>query len=187
MNERKHILICGEVGIGKSTLIARLLEHSNRPLYGFITKKLDPDENGFHPIYIHPAGAVERKFEQDNLIGTCDRRIHNINLDAFNTLGVSYLQAKPDGIILMDELGFMESKADVFTQAVMDALDGDIPVIAAIKARFDVPFLNAVRAHSKTMLYMITTENREALFSELLPIIQGGRANMEIFLEVRQK
>lgn len=175
MNERKHILICGEVGIGKSTLIARLLEHSSRPLYGFITKKLDPDGNGFHPIYIHPAGAAERICEERNLIGTCDRRIHNINFDAFNTLGVTYLQAKPGGIILMDELGFMEAKAEAFTRAVFDALDGDVPVIAAVKARFDIPFLDEVRAHPKTMLNMITTENRDALFSELLPIIQGWK------------
>ena len=173
MNERKHILICGEVGIGKSTLIARLLEHSSRPLYGFITKKLDPDGNGFHPIHIHPAGAKTRVWEQDNMIGTCDRRTHNINLNVFNTLGVSYLQAKPDGIIVMDELGFMESKAEAFVESVFAALDGEIPVIAAVKARFDVPFLNEVRAHPNTKLSMITKENRDALFSELLPTIQG--------------
>lgn len=173
MKNSKHILICGEVGIGKSTLIARLLEHSNRPLYGFITKKLDPDENGFHPIYIHPAGIKMRVWEQENMIGTCDRRTHNINLDVFNTLGVAYLQAKPDGIIVMDELGFMESKAEAFVESVFAALDGEIPVIAAVKARFDVPFLNEVRTHPNTKLSMITKENRDALFSELLPTIQG--------------
>ena len=63
MIERKHIFICGEVGVGKSTLIQRLLLQSTRPLYGFITKKLEPDENGFHPIYIHPAGADARVYE----------------------------------------------------------------------------------------------------------------------------
>jgi nucleoside-triphosphatase len=173
MSEQKHILICGEVGVGKSTLIQHLLAQSTRPLYGFITKKLEPDENGFHPIYIHPAGALTRHYEPDNLIGTCDRRIHNINLDAFNTLGVAYLQAKPDSIILMDELGFMESKAEAFTCAVMEALDGDIPVIAAVKARFDVPFLNEVRVHPKGQLHMITQENRDALFEALLPTIQS--------------
>ena len=173
MSERKHIFICGEVGVGKSTLIQRLLAQSTRPLYGFITKKLDPDENGFHPIYIHPAGDAERFYEERNLIGTCDRRIHNINLDAFNTLGVSYLQAKPDGIILMDELGFMEAQAEAFTSAVMDALDGDVPVVAAVKARFDIPFLDAVRAHPKGKLYMITRENRDQLLEELLSVIRS--------------
>ncbi len=171
MSERKHILLCGEVGIGKSTLIQRLLAQSERPLYGFITKKLDPDENGFHPIYIHPAGASGRVYEEKNLVGTCDRRIHNIRLDAFNTLGVSYLQAKPDGMILMDELGFMESKAEAFTRAVLAALDGDVPVIAAVKARFDVPFLNEVRAHPRAQLVLISKENRDELLSELLPWI----------------
>ena len=173
MIERKHILICGEVGVGKSTLIQRLLVRNYREVYGFVTKKLEPDENGFHPIYIHPAGAMQRRYEEKNLIGTCDRRIHNINLDAFNTLGVAYLQAKPDGIILMDELGFMEAKAEAFTRAVLDALDGDIPVIAAVKARFDIPFLNDVRAHSKGQLYMITQENRDQVYEELLPIIRS--------------
>ena len=172
MIERNHILICGEVGVGKSTLIQRLLAQSTRPLYGFITKKLDPDENGFHPIYIHPAGSGERVYEEKNLVGTCDRRIHNINLDAFNTLGVSYLHAKPGGIILMDELGFMEAKAEAFTRAVIAALDGDVPVIAAVKARFEVPFLNEVRAHSKGHLYRITQENRDQVYEELLPIIR---------------
>ncbi|MEA4914732.1 MAG: nucleoside-triphosphatase [Christensenella sp.] len=172
MTERQHILICGEVGVGKSTLIQRLLAQSTRPLYGFITKKLDPDEDGFHPIYIHPAGGRERRFNEENLIGTCDRRIHNINLDVFNTLGVDYLQAKPGGIILMDELGFMEAKAEAFTRAVMEALNGDIPVIAAVKARFDIPFLNEVRAHKKAKLYMIMPQNREQLFEELDPLVQ---------------
>ena len=167
MNPRKHILICGEVGVGKSTLIQRLLAENERPLYGFITKKRDPDENGFHPIYIHPAAVNERKFEPENCIGTCDRRIHNINLDVFNTLGVAYLKATPDGLILMDELGFMEAKAETFTRAVLQALDGEIPVIAAVKARMDIPFLNEVRAHPNSKLCWITPENRDSLYETL--------------------
>lgn len=178
MSKRTHILICGEVGVGKSTLIQRLLVRNSREVYGFVTKKLEPDENGFHPIYIHPAGAMQRRYEEKNLIGTCDRRIHNINLDAFNTLGATYLQSEPGGIILMDELGFMEAKAEAFTRAVFHALDGDIPVIAAVKARFDVPFLNEVRAHPKAKLCMITPDNREAMFDELLPVIQGWNSGL---------
>lgn len=171
MSGRKHILICGEVGAGKSTLIQKLLKQTNRPLYGFVTKRLDADETGFHPIYIHPAGAIERTHAEDNMIGTCDTKIHNINTETFNTLGVNYLKAEPDGLIVMDELGFMEAEAEQFVKAVFAALDGDIPVIAAVKARFDVAFLNAIRAHKNANLFTITKENREALYQELLPIV----------------
>lgn len=173
MNGSKHILICGEVGSGKSTLISRLLAHSTRPVFGFITKKLDADENGFHPIYIHPAGSNSRLYGELNLLGTCNRKIHNVNLDVFNTLGVDYLKATQNGIIVMDELGFMEADAEAFTSAVFRALDGTIPVIATVKARFDVPFLNDVRAHKNAKLYTITKENRDELFEELLPVVQA--------------
>jgi len=169
MTNPVHILICGEIGAGKSTLIQRLLEKNERPVYGFITKRLEPDETGFHPIYIHLAGTRERAYEQGNLVGTCDSKRHNVSSEVFNTLGVRYLEAEPGALIVMDELGFMEAKAEAFVRKVFGALDGDIPVIAAVKARFDVPFLNEVRAHEKAALYMLTKENRDALYEELLP------------------
>lgn len=176
MSKQKHVLICGEVGVGKSTLISRLLIGNARPVYGFVTKRLEAEENGFHPIYIHPAGAKERVWTKENQIGTCDRKTHNINLEVFNTLGVRYLEAEPSGLILMDELGFMEAGAESFVDAVFRALDGDVPVLAAVKARFDVDFLNRVRSHEKCETYIITKENREELFNRLQPTIAAWNA-----------
>ena len=171
MNGSKHILICGEVGSGKCTLISGLLEHNTRSVYGFLTKKLSPDENGIHPIYIHSAGSDTKLYEEYNLVGTCDKKIRSINPNAFNTLGVDYLKATQNGIIVMDELGFMEVDAKAFTSAVFRALNGSIPVIAAVKARYDIPFLNDVRSHKNAKLYIITKDNRDELFKELLPIV----------------
>ena len=172
MTEKRHILICGERGVGKSTLIEKLLAASSRPRYGFITKMRPAGADGFHPIYIHPAGqpVEERVYTDGNCIGTCDSRTHRPNLDAFNVLGVRYIEeAKPDGIIVMDELGFFEAKAEAFTAAVLHALAGDVPVIAAVKSRTDVPFLNAVRAASRAEVFYITPSNRDELFERLLP------------------
>ena len=49
-----HALIVGERGIGKSTLIRRVLKELNRPLFGFETKKEDAlaDEVKGSPVYI---------------------------------------------------------------------------------------------------------------------------------------
>ena len=176
MTEKRHILICGERGVGKSTLIEKLLAASSRPRYGFITKMRPAGPDGFHPICIHPAGqpVEERVYTDGNCIGTCDSRTHRPNLDAFNVLGVRYIEeAKPDGIIVMDELGFFEAKAEAFTAAVLHALAGDVPVIAAVKSRTDVPFLNAVRAASRAEVFYITPENRDELYEKLLPRIRA--------------
>ena len=176
MAERKHILISGERCVGKSTLIEKLLSASTRPRYGFVTKMGPAGPDGFHPIYIHPAGQPlhERVYTEANCIGTCDSRTHRPNLDAFNTLGVQYIrEARPGGILIMDELGFFESKADRFTAAVLEALAGDIPVLAAVKSRTNVPFLNAVRAAPQAEVFHITPENRDELYRLLLPRMEA--------------
>ncbi len=171
----KHILICGAKGVGKSTLIRRLCMAANAPIYGYCTKMLSTaDADGLFPIYIHPAwqAEAERAYGSANLIGRCDGRMHNVHTNVFDTLGVEYIAAaKPGGYIIMDELGFMEKNAETFKRAVFNALDRDIPVIAAVKARYDVDFLNRIRAHEKAQLYTITPENRDALYAELLGVI----------------
>ncbi|MBR4393432.1 MAG: hypothetical protein IKT07_05335 [Oscillospiraceae bacterium] len=159
--------------MGKSTLIRRLLEDCPLPRWGFLTRRLQSDENGFHPIYIFPAGK-DPTYTPENLIGECDSRVHNTRLEVFNTLGTEYIrQARPGGVIIMDELGFMESEAEAFTGAVLDALEGDIPVLAAVKNRPDVPFLRSVLSAEKAEVFYITPENREELYEKLLPRVRA--------------
>lgn len=171
----KHILICGDKGAGKSTLISRLLEETGLPVSGFVTKRLPSGEDGFHPIYIHPAGEPEeqRRREEENCIGTCNGRIHNINLQTFDTVGAALIKgAAPGSILVMDELGFMEAGAVAFTKAVFDALDGDIPVLAAVKSRRDIPFLEKLRSHPKTEVWELTPQTREEVFEQLLAVLR---------------
>ena len=88
--------------------------------------------------------------------------------EVFDTLGAAYIRAgKPDGILVMDEIGFFEQDAERFQSAVFDALDGDIPVLAAVKAREGIPFLEKVRTHPNADLFILTAENRDALYEEL--------------------
>ena len=110
-----HILLCGDRGVGKSTLIQRLLAENTRPVYGFCTKRLDADETGFHPLYIYPAEAAVRRETPEIRIGECDSRTHSASPEVFNTLGTSLIErARPGGILVMDELGFLEARAERF-------------------------------------------------------------------------
>lgn len=176
MEAKRHILITGERGAGKSTLIERLLEACPRPRYGFVTRMRPAGPDGFRPVYIHPADqpVTERVFTAENCVGSCDSRTHRPDPAVFDGLGAVYIRAaRPGGVIVMDELGFFEAKAEAFTAAVLEALAGDVPVIAAVKARADVPFLNAVRAMPKAEVFWITPENREELYEALLPRVRA--------------
>ena len=166
--EKPHILIVGAKGVGKSTLIGKLLKLTSKPLYGYYTLSTPRDGNNYHKIYIHDAASDVRVMEDANCIGDCNRKVHNPNIDVFDNLGAKYIRAaKPGGIIVMDEIGFLESGAKEFTQAILDALDGDIPVIAAVKDMDNVPFLDRVRGCAKALRYDITEDNRDSLYEEL--------------------
>lgn len=169
--EKKHILICGPRGVGKSTLIEKLLAQCTVPTGGFFTRATPRDARGFHSIYIHPAGTQSLTRSEDNYIGNCNGADRTVYPEVFTRLGVPMLQEKESRILFMDELGFMEVASDPFCRAVMACLDGDIPVIAAVK-EYDIDFLNQIRSHPKAEVYRISKENRDALYQQLLPIIQ---------------
>jgi hypothetical protein len=66
----------------------------------------------------------------------------------------------------MDELGFLENDAHLFQAAVLAALDGPVPVLAAIKPK-ETDFLRRVRQHPCGEVFYITPESREALYQRL--------------------
>lgn len=175
---KRHILIEGARGAGKSTLIRRLISEAGMPVCGFCTWSSAPDETGFHDIYIHPAAmpAEARIRSERNRIGRCDQRIHEVRPEVFESLGVDLLSdVREDGIIVMDELGFMEQDSPRFMDRVIELLRGDVPVIASVKDRHDVAFLDRVRLQPKAELFRLTKETREDLFMKLLPIVRGLR------------
>ena len=148
------ILICGPRGVGKSTLIRRLTALYPGPVSGFVTKRETvANDEGLFPIYIHPAACPEarRQYGPENLIGRCDRRRSVRCTPVFDDWGPRLLEGP--GLLLMDELGFLERDAHRFQEAVL----------AAVKNRND-PFLQAVRGVPGVRVLYITRENREGLF-----------------------
>lgn len=170
-----RILLTGERQVGKSFLIRRLLQNTERPIYGFVTKMEPEGLDGLRRVYMHPAAErpEEWAYTKENLVAVCNRNgVQALYPQIFDTMGVSLLQqAKGDGIVVMDELGFMEASAPAFTRQVLLTLQGDIPVLAAVKKRPGVAFLEKVWQTTGALRYEVTPENRETLYETLLPML----------------
>lgn len=163
----KHIVIAGKRHTGKSTMIRRLLENYDGPVYGFHTDHGTCMTPGYRSYFMYKIGE-ERVDSEENHIGDGMAGKGIFYKDTFNNYGVRCLEAKPDGIIVMDELGFMEAAAEEFCSKVLELLDGDIPVLLATKAGHeDVEFLNKVRDHVNVTTYYINEENRDEIFHDI--------------------
>lgn len=168
-----HALIVGERGVGKSTLIRRVLKELNRPVFGFETKKEEglEDECRGCPIYIYDAGKPHCR-TAENLIGYHREQDIAAITTAFDRYSRKLLEPVPDSAVVeLDEIGFLEAKSEAFCRAVLYLLEGDRPVIAAVKNR-EHPFLETVRNHPNSRCFIITEENRDTLFEEVLEFMK---------------
>ncbi len=161
----RHILITGRVGVGKSTLIRSLLREIPVPVCGMITKKEAAGPDGFCPVYIHTYGEPKH-FDDRNRVGLCREGKSIAFPDAFDRFAGT-MNYPHNGVIVLDELGFLENEAQRFTEAVMRTLDEAPVVIAAVRDK-QTPFLDAVRSHPRARVFRIDEQNRDALRETLL-------------------
>lgn len=172
----KHIVLQGERGAGKSTLIRKLVNEIQCPAGGFLTRAVLNNEKGNKEIYMYPASFIYNPSDQDTLArengklcGITMNGVKEAYPDVFDTYGTQLIHsASKKELIIMDEIGFMEEKAEQFQKAVLSAFDGNIPVIAAIKAKhFSTPFLEAVRSHDNVQLIELDETNRDEIYEQL--------------------
>lgn len=168
-----HALIVGDRGVGKSTLLRRVLLELGQPVFGFETKKEPvPGADGSDAqIFLYLTGEP-RQQTRDNRVGYCRGGRVTAVPGAFDHFAPALLRPVPEGaVIRFDELGFLESGETGFCGAVLARLEGGVPVMAAVKER-DTPFLQAVRGHPQCRSFLITRENRERLFGEVLDFMR---------------
>lgn len=170
----KNIFLTGEVGVGKSTVISKVLSQLPQVICGgFRTASEMPIIGGnLLEVYIEKAWE-ETPHDAEHMVGT---RLGHGRFTSypqtFDTVGTSILFATPTNatLILMDELGIMEENAKLFRQAVMDLLDGQLPVLGVIKPKH-TEFLDAILMHERSEIIEVTHENRNELPVRILELL----------------
>ena len=170
----KHALIVGATQVGKSTLIRRLVRELDCTVSGYETKKEDgmADAVNGSPIYIYKAGQPHHP-TPENLVGTCKEQQPVPVPAAFDRAARLLEDAENEGVlIVMDEIGTMERCSERFCAEIMARLDGDRPVLAAVKHK-DTAFLNAVRSHPNGRCFTLTEDNREEVYASVLAFMRA--------------
>lgn len=131
---KPRLLLCGPIGCGKSTMIARALGDHVREAGGYVTLRVI--QNGkLDGFDLAPAAALADPQAQEHSGRFLDfRQGPRRDQTVFSGLGVQLLrEAGQKPFALLDEFGGMELLVPEFARALQDLLSSDLPAIGVIK------------------------------------------------------
>jgi nucleoside-triphosphatase len=163
----EKVLLTGRPGCGKTTLIKRVANNLPRSAGGFYTEEIRDSGTraGFRIVTLDGEEAIfaHVDFKTPDRLGK-----YGLDLSALERIGVSAIHQAilAQRLVVIDEIGPMEIRSAIFREAVNEALNGGVPILATIFAR-PLPFTDAIKARPDVKLIEVRPDNRERLVFEL--------------------
>jgi len=172
----KNFLLTGPKKIGKSTILSRVFEFFPTVSIGGVVTEPVENNGGIttgYQIRDYNNQQLKKIFAHIDWKKATRMAQFGVNPEVFNTYGKSWIEMALFNyqIIVIDELGFMESQAFEFQQAVFECLDSSQIVCGVIKQKAN-PFLQKITDRSDVLISQVTTENRASLVDYLVKQIQ---------------
>ncbi|MDY6894035.1 MAG: nucleoside-triphosphatase [Thermotogota bacterium] len=174
---KKNIFLTGTVGVGKSTIIGKVIKQLSLKTSGFSVAR-EGKKNNWNSFYLVDASSLNkdeqpRKSEYNRFAFRKDySKNWEINIQVFDEIGVQLLTNIDDAdVVIMDELGRFELTAYKFQKKVEKVLSSDKPVLGVIKDESN-SFLDRIRNRKDVQIFRVTLENREEVYKEVLNLIK---------------
>ena len=164
----KHLLIVGRPGVGKTTLMKRLIQSlPHRPIDGFLTEEFR-DEGQRIGFWLSPLDGrqvllAHRRLGSGSRVGP-----YKVNVSVLDGIAVPLIRRGMQHalVLFLDELGRMELCSKPFEQAVQQAFDRGPSIVATVGVA-PIPFLERLKRRKDVELIPLTRANRDAVEEEL--------------------
>lgn len=166
ISNNKNILVTGPPGIGKSTVIERIVRRIQRPVIGFFTKEIREEEKrvGFAIITLDGKKGV---LAHKDIKGRFRVGNYGVNMEDIDRIAVPSIRpAGSEVIVVIDEIGKMECLSTLFRESLITVLDSGNPVLGSIALKGS-PFIEKVKVRKDIFLVEVTERNRDELIASL--------------------
>lgn len=169
----QNLFLTGKINIGKTTVlnsIRKKLNISDDKIGGFLTKAF-LDNGKIKGFYIE---AINYNLQipkfQERIIGYIPDELKWVGVtETFENFGIeilNYCLKSSFELIIMDELGFFESKAYIFQQKIHEIIESEKKVLGIIKPQ-QTTFMNSIRRRKDVTIVEITRQNRNYIPTKL--------------------
>jgi nucleoside-triphosphatase len=169
-NRQSNILVTGDPGVGKTTLIVKLAgQLKDLNPVGFYTHEIRRDgrRTGFELVALNGARQVlsHVDIESRSRVGKYGVDVAGFErfLDDLDWSG---------SLFIVDEIGKMECLSSQFQELITEVLDSDSIVVATI-ARKGPRFISDIGHRDDCVLVEVTRTNRDTLLSQILKRVEG--------------
>lgn len=156
----KNILITGNPGVGKTTLIQNIISRLNISAGGFYTAEVR-DENGKRwGFKVIALDGREDVLASVDTISSHRVSKYGVDVAAVDRIAVSAIRdaLSRSQIVVIDEIGRMELASKQFRDVVMEALDSRKPVLGTIALK-DTNMARKIRERGDTRIIRLTRAN----------------------------
>lgn len=165
----KCIFLTGKPGIGKSTLLKKvvdtLIENTSLNLIGFLTKDIKDDNNkriGFETSVIKSNISGELARKQNDGYELNEDTMKNVIIPALQN-GIDTIES----ILIIDEIGPIQLKSKYFKDLIERIIENKHISVLGIVAESGHPYLQEIHRNIRTGIIEVNLENREMLHEQL--------------------
>jgi len=156
----KNILITGNPGVGKTTLIRDTISKLNLSAGGFYTTDVRDNNGKRWGFKIIDLDCRENVMASVDMISKYRVSRYGVNPAVIDLIGVTAIRDALENkdIIVIDEIGKMELFSKQFSDVVLEALDSPKIVLGTISAK-DTNFTRKIKERSDTKIIKLTRLN----------------------------
>lgn len=162
------LFITGRPGIGKTTVIKKVVESIDKPLSGFFTEEIR--ESGVRKGFkIKAVGGGEGVLAHIAFSKRFKVGKYGVDVEGFERVAIPGMErASLEGrLLVIDEIARMELFSERFKKFLVDALNSGCDIIASIQDRRE-PFLDGIRSRRDVEVVRVTETNRNELHKYLI-------------------
>ena len=175
---KKNILICGEPGIGKTTVFRSLVEHHPDKVAGIITEEVLDERSSRIGFRIRDLLTEETMVLASLQEGAPRVGKYHVHVEALEGLAMHAIERAlfKGHIVCIDEIAQMQMLSHAFQGLVRTVLNSKKIVLATIQSRLH-PFSNEIRRRKDVTLYVVHRMNRGTITTrietELLQVVHS--------------